>query len=173
MPQELNICMQPETIPTTSLGTVLEGHKCFETSEDFNLKPIVCPDDVHIVLSVCSACVIIVCSFVPRRWTALVFLTFWSTRFCVDPSASPVETPSLRCSIARSPPSWTPSQVLPSQVFVFKWVYVCVICISDYVHLSHQRVITRCTRSPPRMPKTSRTFCQSIWTLSSSRVSEN
>lgn len=56
-------------------------------------------------------------------------------------------------------------------VFVFKWV--CEICISDYVHLSHQRVITRCTRSPPRTPKTSRTFCQSIWMLSSSRVSEN
>lgn len=58
-------------------------------------------------------------------------------------------------------------------VFVFKCVYVCVICISDYVNFSHQRAITRCTRSPPRIPKTSRTFCQSIWMLSSSHVSEN
>lgn len=45
--------MQPETIPTTSSGTVFDGHKCFETSEDFILKLIISPDDVPIGLSVC------------------------------------------------------------------------------------------------------------------------
>lgn len=48
--------MQPETIPTTSSGTVFDGHECFETSEDFNLKPIICPDDVPVGLSVFCMC---------------------------------------------------------------------------------------------------------------------
>lgn len=111
MPQELSICMQPETIPTTSSGKVCQ---CLVEIDmlwngwEFSFYVHYMLHDVHIHLCLC---VVIVCCFVPHRWTAPVFLTFWSTRSCVALSASPVETPSLRCSTALSPPLWMPSQV--------------------------------------------------------------
>lgn len=167
MQQELSIFTQPETIPTTSSGTVWWRLICFETSEDFQLNPIKCLDDVPLHVCYCS----VQFRTTPMDSTGVPHILehtvlCGSQRFpCRDPFFK-----MLNRSLSTFMNAFTGTSRC---VFVFKWVYVCDLIMSDYINLSPQRVITQCIRSQLRMPKTSRTFCRSIWMLFFSLVSEN